>query len=94
MERGPAPGPPRRARGILAASWDAALAAGEVTQEERDRAFDRRTEEVKRGLPYPIVSAHVAPESFTYVKGENGFTLCVERKEIEVLTPRRSTASG
>jgi len=67
----------------LGTELDAEVGTGAMAQDERDRAFDRRTEEFKRTLPYPIVSAHVAPETFMYIKGESGFTLCVERKEIE-----------
>lgn len=47
---------------------------------ERDRVYNARTEEAKRGLPYPIESTDVPPETFLYNKGEDGFTYCCEKK--------------
>lgn len=48
----------------------------------RDRAYDRQTEEMKRGLPYPLITTDVPPENFYYVRGESGFTCCVEVKAV------------
>jgi hypothetical protein len=49
---------------------------------EKDRIYNQRTEEWKQGAAYPIASIDVPPESFYYIKGENGFTFCAEVKEV------------
>lgn len=53
-----------------------------IPQSEKDRAYDVRTEEYKRGAPYPIASTDVPPETFYYTKNEDGFTSCIESKQI------------
>lgn len=48
----------------------------------KDKIYNQKTEEWKRGAPYPITSIDVPPDSFYYIKGENGFTFCAECKAI------------
>ncbi len=48
----------------------------------RDQVFDAKTEEFKRGAAYPIASTDVPPNTFYYLKGEDGFNLCLEIKQI------------
>lgn len=50
--------------------------------DKRDAEWDKQTEEIKRGLSYPITSTDVPAENFMYIRGENGFTTCVETKEV------------
>lgn len=51
-------------------------------QSRRDRDYDRLTEEKKRGMPYPIASIDVPPEDFYYIRGEDGFSCCIEEKRV------------
>ena len=51
----------------------------------KSRIYDALTEEKKRQLPYPIKTTDVPPESFYYLKGEDGFTFCCEVKDIPYL---------
>lgn len=53
-----------------------------LDNDSRDRLFDARTEEYKRGAPYPIASTDVPPESFYYMLGEDGYTMCAEIKDV------------
>jgi hypothetical protein len=54
----------------------------DLDQDARDRMYDHETEGYKLGLPYPIASSDVPPETFYYTKNENGFTSVVEIKEL------------
>lgn len=51
-------------------------------QDVKDRLYNEHTENYKLALPYPIASTDVPPETFYYTKNENGFTSCVEIKEL------------
>ena len=55
-------------------------------QHARDLLYDHQTEELKLGLPYPICTTDVPPNSFYYTKNENGFTSCLEIKTLPVYT--------
>lgn len=54
----------------------------EYDQHARDLHYDHATEAMKLRLPYPIASTDVPPETFYYSKNENGFTACVEIKNL------------
>lgn len=56
-----------------------------LTPEQKDVVYDAKTEEFKRGAAYPLVSTDVPPNQFYYVRGEDGFTCCVEVKQIPYL---------
>ena len=56
-----------------------------MDQDAQDRAYDQHTEQLKLALPYPIGSTDVPPETFYYEQNENGFTACVEIKEVPYL---------
>ncbi len=60
-------------------------ADGELDTDSRDRLYDRKTEAYKRQMPYPIATTDVLPETFYYLKGEDGFTVCAEVKELPYL---------
>jgi len=74
------------------AAWNTYAADAEAYQQElaqegldqhaQDLAFDHKTEELKLGLPYPIATTDVPPETFYYTKNENGYTAIVEIKEL------------
>lgn len=51
----------------------------------KDQVFDAKTEEFKRASAYPIASTDVPPDQFYYLKGEDGFSLCCEVKQIPYL---------
>ena len=53
-----------------------------LDEDARDRVYHARTEEMKLTAPYPISTTDVPPESFYYAKNENGFTACVEIKQL------------
>jgi len=57
----------------------------EYDQDAADRIYDRETEELKLKLPYPIASSDIPPETFYYAMNENGFTACVEVKQVPYL---------
>ena len=61
---------------------DAKVDKGELDEDSRNRLFDAQTEEYKRGLPYPIETTEVPPETFYYQRGEDGFTRIAEVKEV------------
>lgn len=54
----------------------------EIDDDSYYRIFDGRTENYKRGLPYPIETQDIPPETFYYQKGEDGFVRVVEVKEV------------
>jgi hypothetical protein len=56
-----------------------------LDDDSKDKILDARTEEFKRGAAYPIASTDVPPGQFYYIKGEDGFTLCAEVKQVPYL---------
>jgi hypothetical protein len=56
-----------------------------LDSDARDQVFNARTEEFKRGAGYPIASTDVPPNTFYYLKGEDGFNVCCEVKQIPYL---------
>jgi len=62
----------------LLADLDRQVAAGTLDGDSRTRLWDAQTEEMKRKLPYPIETTEIAPESFYYQKGEDGFVRVAE----------------
>jgi hypothetical protein len=54
----------------------------DLPDEDKDRLYDRQTEEWKRALPYPIATTDVPPDTFYYVKNEDGFTFACEVKTV------------
>jgi hypothetical protein len=48
----------------------------------RSQLFDAQTEQFKRGLPYPIETTEIPPETFYYQMGEDGLTRAVEIKQV------------
>jgi len=57
-------------------------AVKEYDQDARDRLYNHQTEDLKLALPYPIASTDVPPETWYYTKNENGYTACMEIKEL------------
>lgn len=66
----------------LSAKLDDEVKSGRMDYSARDMLYDKQTEQYKRLAPYPIVSTDVPPESFMYIKGEDGFTTIVEKKQV------------
>jgi hypothetical protein len=57
-----------------------------LDSDAKDRVYDAKTEEWKRlHAPYPIFTTDVVPESFYYMKGEDGFTVAGEVKDVPYL---------
>jgi hypothetical protein len=54
----------------------------ELSDDEKDRLFNQQTEEWKRNLPYPIATTDVPPDTFYYVKNEDGMTFACEVKTV------------
>jgi hypothetical protein len=54
----------------------------ELATEEKERLFHSQTEEWKRALPYPIATTDVPPDTFYYVKNEDGLTFACEVKTV------------
>jgi hypothetical protein len=54
-------------------------------QDAKDRVYHAETEQMKLALPYPIATTDVPPETFYFNKNENGFTACVEIKQVPYL---------
>lgn len=52
---------------------------------ERKRLFLAKTEEYKRGAPYPVTTTDVLPETFLYQKTAEGFSFLAEVKEVPYL---------
>jgi hypothetical protein len=63
-------------------------------QHAQDAMYDHQTEQLKLGLPYPIATTDVPPETFYYTKNENGFTSCVEIKEVPYQTALERFGAG
>jgi len=53
-----------------------------LEQEWRDKTYDARTEEWKRGQPYPIRTESLLPETFYCLKGADGITFACEVKQV------------
>lgn len=66
----------------------------ELDQDAKDRMYDHTTEDYKLALPYPICSTDVPPETFYYTKNENGFTACVEIKELPYMDALERFGAG
>lgn len=59
---------------------------GALDRKAAQRKWDQDTEEYKRArLPYPISTSVVLPESFYYLKNEDGFTHIAEVKQVPYL---------
>ncbi len=63
-------------------------------QDAKDRMYDHETENYKLSLPYPIATTDVPPETFYYTKNENGYTACVEIKELPYLEALERFGAG
>jgi hypothetical protein len=57
-------------------------AAKEYDQDAQDRIYHSTTEDYKLGLPYPIATTDVPPETWYYTKNENGLSAAMEIKEL------------
>lgn len=53
-----------------------------LSDDEKDKLYDQQTEEWKRNLPYPIATTDVPPDTFYYVKNEDGLTFACEVKTV------------
>jgi hypothetical protein len=54
----------------------------ELSEEDKDKLYDKQTEDWKKSLPYPIASTDVPPDTFYYVKNEDGLTFACEVKTV------------
>ena len=54
----------------------------ELSEDEKDQLYDRQTEDWKSALPYPIATTDVPPDTFYYVKNEDGLTFACEVKTV------------
>jgi len=68
--------------------------AREYDQDAQDRIYDHTTESYKLTLPYPIASTDVPPETFYYTKNENGYTSCMEIKELPYMEAMERFGAG
>jgi len=68
--------------GRLLADLDSRRNNGQLDDAAHRQIFDASTEEFKRGLPYPIETTEIPPETFYYQKGEDGFVRVAEVKEV------------
>ena len=66
----------------------------EYDQHAKDMLYDHETENYKLRLPYPIASTDVPPETFYYAKNENGYTACVEVKELPYMEALERFGAG
>jgi hypothetical protein len=73
---------------------DAESDYAEFDQDAKDRLYDHETEGYKLSLPYPICSTDVPPETFYYGKNENGYTACMEVKELPYLEALERFGAG
>jgi hypothetical protein len=53
-----------------------------LTPEQRRRQYRQQTEDYKLYQPFPIVTTDVPPESFYYIRGEQGLTMAAECKYV------------
>jgi len=67
---------------------------GELDQHAQDLAYDKRTEEYKLQMPYPIATTDVPPETFYYTNNENGLTSVVEIKDLPYLQALERFGAG
>lgn len=70
------------------------LDSEQYDQHARDMMYDHKTENIKLGLPYPIASTDVPPETFYYTQNENGITSAVEIKELPYLEALERFGAG
>lgn len=57
-----------------------------LDHDARERLHVSKMEQYKRDhAPYPITTTDVLPETFYYLKGQDGFTLCAEVKDVPYL---------
>ena len=63
-------------------------------QHAQDLAYDKHTEQYKLGLPYPLATTDVPPETWYYTKNENGLTAVVEIKEVPYVEALERFAAG
>lgn len=56
-----------------------------LDEDSRRRVLMAKTEEYKRGRPYPIITTHLLPETFYYQKTAEGISFAAEVKEIPYL---------
>lgn len=61
---------------------DTMLREGTLDPDSRARLYDNSTEEYKRGLPYPIETTEVPPETYYYQQGEDGLVRVAEVKDV------------
>lgn len=61
---------------------DKAETEGRIDGHGRSQIFDAQTEQFKRGLPYPIETTEVPPETFYYQQGEDGLVRVAEIKQV------------
>lgn len=57
----------------------------DLSDDARSKVYDAKTEEFKRGAPYPIATTDVLPHTFYAWQGEDGFSICAEVKEVPYL---------
>ncbi|MDB5541602.1 MAG: hypothetical protein JWQ89_3329 [Devosia sp.] len=53
-----------------------------LDQAGKDSVYNAKTEEYKRGQPYPIRTTYVPANTFYYIKGDDGITFAAEVKEV------------
>lgn len=57
-----------------------------LDSDARDRVYNAKTEQYKQDrCQYPITTTDVVPETFYYMKGLDGFTVCAELKDVPYL---------
>jgi hypothetical protein len=61
---------------------EAAVERGDIDRNSAVRVWDAKTEQFKRGAPYPIETTDIPPETFYYQRGEDGFTRIAEIKNV------------
>jgi hypothetical protein len=61
---------------------EAAVERGDIDRNSAVRVWDAKTEQFKRGAPYPIETTDIPPETFYYQQGEDGFTRIAEIKNV------------
>jgi hypothetical protein len=77
-----------------AESYQKQLEQDGLDQHAQDMAYDKHTENLKLGLPYPIATTDVPPETFYYTKNENGYTSVVEIKDVPYLEALERFGAG
>jgi hypothetical protein len=64
------------------ALYDQLKADNSYDSDARDRIYHSRTEQMKLMAPYPIATTDVPPETFRYIKSEDGMTFATEVKQV------------